>query len=198
MEKNKVEDTEKSVQEEDVPVKHPKKKGSIKLSREEHERLQEQASKAEALWDQYLRLQAEFENVQKRFQKEKEDYLRFAHSAIVQELLPIYDHFLIALSNLGETSKEASNHKVILQGVQMIQGELWDLLARNGLTRIETVGTLFNPELHEAMATVEDACHPEGTILEEVRAGYLLHGKLLRPASVKISKHIEEKKSEST
>ena len=148
-----------------------------------------QQEEYQTLYDKYLRLQAEFENARKRHFKEKEEYLRFAHSALVQELLPVYDHFIIALSNIHSSSKEAAgNHEVILQGIEMIQNELWELLSRNGLSKIETVGKPFDPEQHEAIETVEDVTHPEGTVIEEIRPGYLLNGKLLRPASVKITK----------
>ncbi len=156
------------------------------LSSEELEVLKEKAARADALWDQYLRLQAEFENTRKRFLKEKEEYVLFAHGALVQELLPIYDHFLIALSNLQNAS-ETGNHGAVLQGIRMIQSELWELLDRNGLSRIETVGKPFNPDQHEAVETVEDEAKPEGTVAAEIRPGYLLHGKLLRPASVKVT-----------
>lgn len=160
----------------------------IKIDEEEHRALQEKAKRTEELFDQLLRLQAEFENTRKRHLKEKEEYVRFAHGAIVQELLPVYDHFVIALSNIETLSGEEGNHEVILKGVRMIQNEMWELLSRNGLSKIETVGKPFDPEQHEAIETVEDETGPEGTVVEEVRPGYLLNGKLLRPASVKISK----------
>jgi len=145
--------------------------------------------KYEELFDKFLRLQAEFENSRKRHQKEKEEYLRFAHGALVQELLPVYDHFVIALANIQGLPEGGSNHAAILQGIQMIQSEMWDLLSRNGLSKIETVGKPFNPDQHEAVAAVEEDIQPEGTVVEEIRPGYLLNGKLLRPASVKITKH---------
>ena len=170
----------------------PQQGKRIKVNEEEYRALQEKSKRADELLDQLLRLQAEFENTRKRYLKEKEDYVRFAHGAIVQELLPVYDHFVMALSNIQALPGEGKNHSVLLQGVQMIQNEMWEFLSRNGLSKIETVGLFFDPEQHEAMATIEDETHPEGTVVEEVRPGYLLNGKLLRPASVKISK----KKSE--
>ena len=170
----------------------PEQGKRVKVNEEEYHSLKEKAKRADELLDQLLRLQAEFENTRKRYLKEKEDYARFAHGAIVQELLPVYDHFVIALSNIQALPGGGGNHTVLLQGVQMIQNEMWELLSRNGLSKIETVGLPFNPEQHEAMTTVEDETKPEGTVVEEVRPGYLLNGKLLRPASVKISK----KKSE--
>ena len=167
---------------------HEKKGKRIKVNEEEYHSLKEKSKRTDELLDQLLRLQAEFENTRKRYLKEKEDYVRFAHGAIVQELLPVYDHFVIALSNIQALPDGGGNHSVILQGVQMIQGEMWELLSRNGLSKIATVGKIFDPEQHEAITTVEDATHPEGTVIEEIRPGYLLNGKLLRPASVKICK----------
>ena len=78
-----------------------------------------------------------------------------------------------------------------LKGVTLIKNEMWEFLARHGLSRIETVGLPFNPEQHEAIDVVEDEERPENTIVAEIRPGYLLHGKLLRPASVKVSKRKE-------
>ena len=163
--------------------KEEAEKSEIKIDDEEVRALKE---KTEALADQLLRLQAEFENVRKRHLKEKEDYFRFAHGELVRELLPVYDHFVIALSTIENTS-QGENHSV-LQGIQMIQKEMWDILSRNGLSKIETAGKIFDPEQHEALESVEDDTQPEETVVEEVRPGYLLNGKLLRPASVKISK----------
>lgn len=165
-----------------------KKKKRIKITDEEYQYLKEKVSQAETLYDRCLRLQAELENAQKRHLKEKEEYTRFAHGAIAQELLSVYDHFCIALSNIQALPQGGENHGQILKGIEMIQGEIWGLLTRNGISKIETVGKLFNPEQHEAVATVEDDSHPEGMVIEEIRPGYLLNGRLLRPASVKITK----------
>jgi len=82
----------------------------------------------------------------------------------------------------------STNAEVILKGVTLIKNEMWDFLADRGLSRIETVGLLFDPKHHEAVETVESDAYPENTVVEEIRAGYLLNGKLLRPASVKVSR----------
>jgi len=166
-----------------------KKKG-VHLTQEEWEALKGKAEKAEAYFDQLLRLQAEFENARKRLQKEKEDHTKYSHGEMVRGLLPIYDHFDLALSNLNGTS----NPEVILKGVTLIKNEMWEFLTRHGLSRIETVGRPFNPEQHEAVEVMEDDSRPEDMVVEEVRPGYLLHGRLLRPATVKVSrkKQIQE------
>jgi len=172
--------------------KQQKGKRRIKVNEEEYHALQEKSKRADELFDKLLRLQAEFENTRKRFLKEKEEYVRFAHGEMVLELLPVYDHFVIALSNIQAAPEEGDNHQVMLQGIRMIQHEMWEFLSGNGLSKIETVGKPFNPEQHEALESVEEDSHPEGTVVEEVRPGYLLNGKLLRPASVKISKRKTE------
>ncbi|MBI4436434.1 MAG: nucleotide exchange factor GrpE [Candidatus Omnitrophica bacterium] len=168
--------------------KQQKGKRRIKVDEEEYHSLQDKAKRADALFDQLLRLQAEFENTRKRYLKEKEEYIRFAHGEMVLELLPVYDHFRIALTNLQAMPGEGANHGAMLQGIQMIQNEMWNLLSRNGLSRIETVGLPFNPEQHEALESVEADDSLEGMVIEEIRPGYLLNGKLLRPASVKVAK----------
>ena len=163
-------------------------KKEIQISQEELETLKEKAGKADAYFDQLLRLQAEFENTRKRLQKEKEEHTKYSHGEIVPDLLPIYDHFDLALSSMNGTSGSGE----LLKGITLIKNEMWEFLVRHGLSRIETVGLPFNPEQHEAMEVVEDEEHPENTIVAEIRPGYLLHGKLLRPASVKVSRKKKE------
>jgi len=182
-------------------AKEEDKKGQrqkdIHLTQEAWKALKDKADQADAHLDQLLRLQAEFENTRKRLQKEKEEHTRYAHGEIVRDLLPIYDHFDLALSSLDGTS----GSEVILKGVTLIKNEMWEFLTRHGLSRIDAVGQSFNPEQHEAVGAVEDESRTENTVVEEVRAGYLLHGKLLRPASVKIAKRKnskeEDKKAET-
>ena len=171
------------------------KQEEIRLSQEEWQALKEKAEKAEDYLDQLLRLQAEFENIRKRLQKEKEDHTKYAHGEIVRGLLPIYDHFVLALSSMNGSS----DSDLILKGVTLIKNEMWDFLTGHGLSKIETVGCPFNPEQHEAVGVVEDDSKQENTVVEEVRPGYLLNGKLLRPATVKVSrkKQTQEKMSET-
>ena len=162
--------------------KDPKKE--IHLTHEEWEALKEKAEKAEGYFDQLLRLQAEFENTSKRLQKEKEEHTKYSHGEIVRGILPIYDHFDLALSSMNGSSSS----EVVLKGIALIKNEMWEFLAGHGLSKIETVGHPFNPEQHEAVGVVEDETAIENMVVEEVRPGYLLHGRLLRPASVKVTK----------
>ncbi|MFH1858192.1 MAG: nucleotide exchange factor GrpE [Candidatus Omnitrophota bacterium] len=185
-----MQEAEEQKEKEAEPVGAPEestKKKKVKVSEEELRALKEKVAQAEALYDKYIRLQAEFENVRKRHSREKEEYIRFAHGSMTQELLSVYDHFMIALSNIRTSAGGPGNHTAILQGIQMIQKELWELLSRNGVSKVETLDRTFDPEQHEAVAVTEDEQLPEGTVVEEIRPGYFLNGKLLRPAAVKIS-----------
>ena len=174
--------------------KEQQKKEEVHVSQEEWQTLKEKAEKAEGYFDQLLRLQAEFENIRKRLQKEKEDHTKYAHGEIVLGLLPIYDHFVLALSSMNGSS----DSDLILKGVTLIKNEMWDFLTSHGLSKIETVGLPFNPEQHEAVGITEDDSKQENTVVEEVRPGYLLHGKLLRPASVKVSRRKRSEEESET
>ena len=175
-------------------MRKEQKQEDIRLSQEEWEALKEKAEKAESYLDQLLRLQAEFENIRKRLQKEKEEHTKYANAEIVRGLLPIYDHFVLALLSMNGSS----DSDLILKGVTLIKNEMWDFLTSHGLSKIETVGCPFNPEQHEAVGVAEDDSKQENTVVEEVRPGYLLNGKLLRPASVKVSRRKRSEKESET
>jgi len=135
--------------------------------------------------EQYLRAAAELENTRKRLLREHEERSRYAAQALIRKLLPIVDSLrqaLVAVEN-------QSDPQAVTQGVQLIYRQVVGLLEQEGIKRIATVGTRFDPHLHEAVAQVESQDHPEdGTIVEEVQAGYTIHDKVLRPAMVKVAK----------
>ena len=149
---------------------------------DELQQLKDEVTRAK---DQYLRLLADVENTKKRVAREKEEFLRYAAEGMVRRLLPIMDSFTHALT----TSTTQPDAKALLQGVQLIHRQLLDLLEKEGVKRIEALGVMFDPHLHEAVAQVDA---PEGTadgaVVEEVQVGYTMHGTVIRPAMVKIAK----------
>jgi len=132
--------------------------------------------------DKCLRALAEYENLKKRFAKEKEEFLRFSNEGILLQLLPIIDDF----DRAHEAAKRHEHGEVFSKGVEMILNKLHQLLNQNGVEKVKTEGEKFNPHLHEALMAVESSEHPDQTVAEEVAPGYTLNGKLIRAAKVKI------------
>ncbi|MCQ9207403.1 MAG: nucleotide exchange factor GrpE [Omnitrophica bacterium] len=146
--------------------------------------------KAEEYKDKWLRTLAEYENLKKRFEKEKIEFLKFSNEQILLELLPIIDHF----DRAEDAARQHKHGEVFSKGVEMILKELHRLLERNGVEKVKTVGEKFNPHIHEGIAVVDTCDHPDEAIAEEISPGYLIHGKLLRAAKVKI---YQNKKNEN-
>jgi molecular chaperone GrpE len=127
-----------------------------------------------------LRRQAEFDNFRKRTEKERSDYLQYAGTELVRDLLPILDDFDRAL-------KVEGGNPEYTKGVEMIYSRMYDKLKKMGLEPIETAGKPFDPHLHQAVERVETQDAPDGTILGEFQRGYHFKGKLLRPSMVKVA-----------
>jgi len=176
--------TEEVSGKETPPKEEKKEEKELTVSSSEWEELKKKASLAEEYYDKLLRLGAEFENARKRMHKEKEEIIRFANHELITEILPIIDDFDRLLEGLANKQIDEN----ILEGIKMIQKRLYDVLNKNGLTRMKVVGEKFDPTKHEALMTIETDEHPEDTIVEEIRSGYFLYDKVLRPAVVKVAK----------
>jgi molecular chaperone GrpE len=134
--------------------------------------------------DEYLdhlrRLKAEFDNYRKRVQRDNEQLRLRAAETVVESLLPVMDNLSRALE-AGDRHEEGQ----LLAGLTLVADQLRGTLAGHGLEEIEVEpGTSFDPEYHEAIVAQPSADHPEGTVTQVLERGYLLHGKLLRPAKV--------------
>ena len=132
----------------------------------------------------FLRTAADFENYKRRTAQEKEDLLKYSNAKLMTELLPVLDNFQLALKSPAE-SQEAQN---VVKCVEMIYRQMLQTLEQAGMAKIEAVGQPFNPNLHEAIMQVEDDTVPEDTVVEELRAGYMLKERVIRPSMVKVSK----------
>ena len=137
----------------------------------------------DGLYDRLLRKQADFENHKKRIDREKSDFMQFASAELMKELLNALDSFELALKNAA-TQKGSEN---MLRGFELIHKQLQDTLARFGLKPIEAKGQTFDPNFHQAVSTQATDEIEENTIIEEMRKGYLLNGRLLRPAMVSVA-----------
>ena len=134
-----------------------------------------------------LRTAAEYGNYRKRVAKEKEDIIRYANERLLEDLLPILDNF-----DMGMQAAKNDESSMIYIGMSMVKKQLDDFLGNQGITPINTDG-LFDHNIHEAFnAEITDKTTPEGTILRIMRRGFLIKGKLLRPALVVVSRHPSE------
>jgi molecular chaperone GrpE len=156
----------------------------VQLGRDEFKRLQAQASAVEEYKDKYLRSLASSDNARKRMEKEKSEFKDFAVQDLVGELLPVLDNFERALL----AAPPAGEKDTYRQGIEMIYKQLKEALGKEGLVEIKAQGERFDPFFHEAVAEEPSDAYPDGTVLQELQKGYLLKGRLLRPAAVKVSR----------
>jgi molecular chaperone GrpE len=142
------------------------------------------AAEAEKFRDLAMRTAADFDNYRKRAAREKEDAIRYANSSLLENLLPVVDNFELGL----EAARSAPDAAAILQGLDMVSRQLRDFLASSGLEEIKTEGAEFDPNVMEAVGHEPDDQVAENGVLRQTRRGYKLRDRLLRPASVIVSK----------
>lgn len=131
------------------------------------------------LVDRVARLQAEFENARKRAEREKQEFRDFAVGSVVEQFLPVVDNFELALKSTGSAEQLRS-------GVELIVKQMEEVLRQLNVVAVATVGEEFDPRVHEALGSVERDDLPDQHVAEEIRRGYKLRERLLRPALVRI------------
>ncbi|HEY7790075.1 MAG TPA: nucleotide exchange factor GrpE [Vicinamibacterales bacterium] len=137
----------------------------------------------DAMYERLLRQTAEFDNYRKRVDRERRDLRESAGADVLSDLLPIIDDFERALAaDIGPGSA------AYRAGIEIIYRQLADLLKRRGVEPVEALGLPFDPHQHQAVAYEASPGHPDGEVIEELRRGYRLGGRLLRPAMVKVAK----------
>ncbi|MDD5085770.1 MAG: nucleotide exchange factor GrpE [Candidatus Omnitrophica bacterium] len=164
----------------------PPVSGKLEIERSEYDKLCASAKELGELKDAFLRKAADLDNMRKRLVREKEEFVKFANERLMKDLLPVIDNLERALLAAGHT--EGDNAHPIISGVDLVRKQFINYLKDHGLTKIDAVGKPFDPSLHEAVSQRESKDCPDQTVLEEIEGGYLLHGRLLRPAKVIISK----------
>jgi molecular chaperone GrpE len=145
--------------------------------REDNEQLRAERN---GLIDRLARLQAEFDNARKREQRERADYRSFAVADAVEQFLPVLDNFRLALNSTGSAEQ-------LRTGVELIAKQMDEVLRSLNVTPVETVGQPFDPRVHEALESVERPDLPDHQVIDEIRRGYRIRDRLLRPALVRIS-----------
>ena len=134
--------------------------------------------------DKYFRALAESENMRKRLQKEKLEAQNFAIQSVVVDFLQPLDHFEQALRHAENAAGDVKNWAL---GFEMILGHFKQILQDNGVVGFDSVGTAFDPHVHEAIETVETTDFAEGTVIEECMRGYKMGNRVVRPAKVKVA-----------
>ncbi|KXU34049.1 molecular chaperone GrpE [Cephaloticoccus primus] len=145
-----------------------------------------EAAKAEAaaLQDRYLRAVADHENFRKRVAREKDELRQYAASRVLEDLLPVLDNLGLGLAAAAQPGADV---KSLREGVAMVQTQLKAALEQHGLKEIDPAGQAFDAHQHEALSQAPSAEVAEGDVLQVIRVGYSLNGRLLRPASVVVS-----------
>ena len=154
------------------------------LSFQDYKALKEKSDLADQYFDKLLRLQAEVANIRKRLLKEKEEFVRFANTELISEFVGILEDFQLAI----DSAEKNHDAKLLFEGVNMIVKHLKEVLKNQGLSTIDQTGIAFDHDKHEAVGFVEsDECE-ENTVVEILRKGYAINGRVIRPAMVKVSK----------
>jgi molecular chaperone GrpE len=156
------------------------------LTSEQLEDLKQRAAKADENWERLLRTTADFDNYKKRANREKQEAIRFANENLLEKLVPVLDSFDMALAAAQNSQNDVAQS--LRTGINMVYQQLKSALTDAGLEEINATGKPFDPNLHEAISQQENTEVPEGQVLQQLRRGYKLRERLLRPASVIVSK----------
>ncbi len=184
----KTEDGEETVQgETQDDVEEP-----ADLTKDELSELKKKAEERDTYFDQLLRTKAEFMNYQKRVVKEHESTAQFAVQNLILDFLPELDNFDRALK-LADSTKDI---KKFVEGIKLIEEQLFKVLGKYGVEPIETVGKAFDPNLHEAVMEEENNEMPHHTIIDEFQKGFILKERVIRPSKVRVSKRTIEEEGE--
>ncbi|NTV29304.1 MAG: nucleotide exchange factor GrpE [Candidatus Omnitrophica bacterium] len=148
----------------------------------ELEKLRQELGEAK---DRYIRLFAEFDNVRKRNERERQELIKYAHEEVIIELLGLYEDFERCVAAARQNQSEGA---VLLKGVEMTLKRMQELFKKYDVRPIEALGKKFDHSLHEALMTAESADHDEDTVIEVFQNGYMLGERVARTAKVKVSK----------
>ena len=159
-----------------------------KKSEEETIREENLLNEVTVLKEEKLRLLAEMENLRKRFEKEKIDLIKFSSINLVREILSPGDNLERALAAIPKDEKLPQSVKNLVEGLKMVQKEFNTILEKNGVRKIDSLNKKFDHNYHQAMMEIEKEDVAEGTVVQEIQPGYIMHDRLLRPAMVGVSK----------
>lgn len=163
---------------------------AVELTPAEIEELKVRAAKANEHWERLLRTTADYDNYKKRAAREREEAVKYSNESIMKRLIPVLDNFDMAMSAVSQSNDAAVQN--LQSGVQMIAQQLKTALQEYGLEEVEAEGKAFDPHLHEAVSEQESDVVEEGNVLQQLRKGYKLRDRLIRPATVIVAKKPSE------
>ena len=150
----------------------------------EEDLLKKERIRAQNMEDRFLRVNAEFENFKKRMIRESSDRLKYFHLDFIKELLPSLDNLERAISHAKSENNDVDS---MIEGLEMVNKMTHEVFEKFGVSRVDTIGEVFDPNFHQAVGVVESDSVPENHIVEECLGGYLLHDRIIRPAMVRVS-----------
>jgi molecular chaperone GrpE len=155
-------------------------------------RLETREKEAAENHDRYLRAMAEMDNYKKRAARDKEDAIKYGNEKLIKDILPILDSLDRALHQSSDLSVR-NNFEAFKQGLELIHSQILGCLERHGVIKITAKGEEFDPDRHQALMQVETPEMESNRVVDEYESGYTLHGRLLRPTKVSVSKNIPKK-----
>jgi molecular chaperone GrpE len=158
---------------------------------EDPDPLEAAKQEAQRLKDQLLRTAADYDNFRKRTRRDLVDSERRGRDEFLREILPVFDNLERAVAHV----EKATDVQSVAEGIQMVLKQLSDSLGKLGVERVATVGTPFDPAVHEAVSHIETAEHPPGSVAAEVQGGYRAQDRLIRPALVVVAKAPSDQKA---
>lgn len=153
---------------------------------EDIESLRTQAAQAQEHWERLLRTTADFDNFRKRAARDKEEAIRYANHALLERLLPVLDSFDMAVA--AAENHPADDTRPLKDGIQLVLQQFKSVLKEAGLQEIEAQGKPFDPNLHEAVSQMDTHEIEEGHVAQQLRKGYLLRDRLVRPSTVVVAR----------
>lgn len=152
------------------------------------DRIAELEAEVAGLKDQYLRAVAEAENIRRRGERERQDVAKYAATNLARDMLSVADNLRRALDALPPDAGADDKVRSFVEGVELTERELLAGFGRHGIERVDPVGAPFDPNRHQAMFEVPGTDKPNGTVVQCLQAGWVMHDRLLRPALVGVAK----------
>ena len=158
--------------------------GSKESEEIEEDLLEKDRSHAKNMEERFLRVNAEFENYKKRIVRENSERFKYFNLDLIKELLPSLDNLERAITHAKSENKDFDS---MIEGLEMVNKMTHEVFEKFGVSRVNTVGEVFDPNIHQAVGLVQSDSVPENHIVEECLGGYLLHDRIIRPAMVRVS-----------
>ncbi len=150
----------------------------------EEDLLEKERTLARNMEERFLRVNAEFENYKKRIVRENSERFKYFNLDLIKELLPSLDNLERAITHAKSENKDFES---MIEGLEMVNKMTHEVFEKFGVSRVNTVGEVFDPNIHQAVGVVQSDSVPENHIVEECLGGYLLHDRIIRPAMVRVS-----------